>query len=362
METTNTQNLKDYILNKKQLTNYAERFSTRDFLELFPKNEYNFENTTYKKYLYLGKEESVVILQDYFLLLNKAYNSNHFSYEHFYSVIKEFMENLEANNVYFCYKTYYGHKLLNNNIMGFVQECAKLLGVELTPVENAQLNEFEFQNLPLKDNYNFAFFDFLNRKLDGTLLCENYVLEPILVEDCKKIQKVYLQDEKVQNPPFYLDTNSKYYKYIRPRVGEHILNLLPKEKAWSVVDTSLKEVAFFVLSPNEDSTVTLNIISDCDYMDSKLCNAIEVVQKYAGSVMGASKIIGLNNSESIGYSSVATAYSLAKFVPNYDSAVGDNGLTRLNYSYNIAETDKLEITPKTPLKPLEYATFSVYKK
>ncbi len=364
MESNNSIDLKNYILKKKELPNFASKISSRNFYETFPKEEYNFEGAPYKSYLYLGQEESSAILHDYFLLLKLCYSSKNFTYEHFYSVVKEFMEHLEAENVFFCYKTYYGHKLFNNNVLGFKSECEKLLNMGLNVKENMELNEFEIITQPqLKQAYNFKFFEFLSDKINGTLVCDNFVLEPILLEDCKKIEEVYSQDKQIENPPFYLDTTSKYYKYIKPRVADTILCLLPKEKAWSVVNSAMKEVAFFILSPSGNGEVTLNIVSDCDYMDSQLFEAINLIKSYACAVMDASKIIGVNSNDSLAYSNIATAYSLAKFLPNYNNAVGDNGLTRLNYTYSInAESDSLQTGTPKPFRPLAYATFSVYKK
>ncbi len=356
--------IKNYILKRNELLNYAENICKHNYSELFPEDEYNFKNSNYKSYLYLGKEESRAILQDYFLLLKTAYGDvNIFSYEHFFSIVKEFMEHLEAENVFFAYKTYYGHKLLNNNINGFVNECEKLLELKLKSKTSNRLNVFEFEkSLELKNEFNFKFFEFLTRKILGTITTDDFVLEPILLEDCKKIQSAYLQAEQVENPPFYMDVNSKYYKYIRPKVSDYVLCLLPKEKAWSVVNSSMREVAILVLSPEEGNEVSLNIISDCDYMDSKLSQVLEVMKDYAVQSMNAVKIVGLNNNESIGYSNVATAYSLAKFLPNYESAVGENGLTRLKYTFNLEGYDPAPSKATLPLEPISYATFSIYLK
>ena len=348
--------------NHKKLTNYACEISQHNFYDIFPKNEFNFSNTSFEKYFYLGKEETAAILQDYFLLLKNAYNTNTFTYEHFYSVVKEFIEYLESEKVFFNFKTYYGHKILNNNVAGFVTECHKLLNIVLTGVNNPKYNEFEFpREMVLKGKYNFVFFDFLTRKIKNTLYSENFVFEPILLEDCEKIQRVYLNDETIENAPFYLNKCSKYYKYIRPRIADYVLSMLPKERAWVLVTTEGKEVAIFILSPGEKNEVVLNIVADCDYMDSKLAEALEVVKDYAFTVMQASKLIGKNNNESIAYSNVVTAYSLAKFEANYDTAVGDNGLTRMEYTYKLVEDDINTLKTPDAITPISFSTFSVYK-
>ena len=346
----------------KELDNYADSISKHDFFEIFPESEYDFSGTDFKEYFYLGKEETKAILNDYFCFVNTAYEFDSFSYEHFLSVVNEFMENLESDNVFFNFKTYYGHKILNNNVEGFVNECQKLLGINLETLHNAKYNTFVYpEQMKNVDKFNFPFFEFLTRKVEGTLISDEFVFEPLLKEDCSKIQNVYENNISLSNAPFYINISDKNFKSYRSQVQSCVLGMLPKEKAWTIVNKTGKEIAIVVISPESDNDVVLNIISDCE-LDSKLALALEVIKDYVYGTMHAGKIIGKNNNDSIAYSNVATAYALAKFDADYSSAVGDNGLTRMEYTYRLQENDIKELAIKSPIDPISYATFSIYRK
>lgn len=358
--------IKHILINKvksvKELSNYAKNISEHNFFEIFPKDEYDFSNADFTAYFYLGREETKAILTDYFCFLNTAYSHESFSYEHFLSVVNEFIENLESNKVFFNFKTYFGHKILNNNVTGFVNECEKLLDVKLESIHNAKYNEFvipaQLKNI---NKFNFPFFEFLTRKVEGTLVSDEFVFEPILKEDCEKIQLIYENNVVVPNTPFYINISDKNFKSYRSQVQSCVLGMLPKEKAWTIVNKTGKEIAIVVLSPESDNDVVLNIISDCE-LDSKLALALEVIKDYVYGTMHAGKIIGKNNNDSIAYSNVATAYALAKFDADYSSAVGDNGLTRMQYTYKLKENDINKLEIQKPINPISYATFSIYRK
>lgn len=353
--------LKNILIKKKSLINYAQQLSDYNFYELFPKNEFDFSQTNYKQYFYFGKNEAVALIKDYFTLIKKAYNYDSFSYEHFYSVIKEFFEHLQSLNVFTYEKTYYGHKILNNNIIGFEDECVKILGSQLQKKDNPNFNEFLIPNINVQEKYNFEFFDFLESKIKQTLINYEFVLEPILKEDCQKFSAIYNNQIKINNVPFYLNKDYKYFKYIKPKVENYVLCMLPKEKAFTAVTAQGKEVALIILSPNDNNEIVLNIICDCDYFDSSFFNVLEIIKNYVFNNLYAKIIVGKNVNEGMAYSTIETAYSMAKFMPKYDNAVGDNGLTRIEHVFKLSDYLFSENLPLMPLKPISYATFSVYK-
>lgn len=317
---------KDNILNyvkQKTLKNYFT--SDRDFLSLFPEDNFNFNESKYSKFLYFGKEEALAYLKDFLLFIKKYYKREVFSFQNYFSIFDEFKKYLDKNNIFFYAKTKMGLNIANYSSELLLKTLKHDFGDELFLGDDKKI-AFSSQ-LSLPESFTYSFFDWLCEKLDGY---NNYkcTVEPLLKDDIENIKNFYKGIEYPGKLPFFLDTTKSTWKDFKNIILSDLVSDSP-DKVF-LISKNLTPVAL-VIAKVVKTTCDLTIICDNDYYDSDISYPLDFICDEIFEKLGVSKIVTINNNRGIAYSGINSCLVMIHFKPDYSLGSDYTGYSKIKY-------------------------------
>lgn len=314
------------IIKPIELENYAKEISSHDFFELFPNSKFSFDQNKYQYYLYFGDIEAQKYLQDYMTFVSRMYPNQKFDKDFYFVVFDEFCRYLEMENVYFFYKTKVGAFYLN-----------KAVDTSAYLIREGYLKD-NLIPLALSTKYFYPFFTYLEKKITGSAMHENFVIEKLEREDLMYMQEIYMGRVKLENAPFFLDEKNKSYKFARAFVVSNILPMATNERAY-LLGTKDSVCGIAIASAIKNNTLNLSIMTDIDYMDSDFSNFLEILKtKYSGL---CEKIIVKNPNRNIASSNLNTACILSHFKVDYDNFLTVDGYTQYDHYFKFSDEEQL---------------------
>ena len=330
------------IVKPNELENYAKEISEHNFFELFSDEKNSFKIQNYSHFLYFGEEESKAYINDYMLFFTKVYPEKTFDIQNFFCVFEYFKTYLEREDVYLKYKTMYGSLFLNKN----TDIVANLMSQQyLSPEHKPQVNT---------QKYFYPFFEYLESKVRESFVDEKVIIEKLESEDLMYIQEVFMDKITPNQPPFYLNPQTKTYKFSRQLIVNNILQKLPTENAY-IISLESNIVGIIFVSEIESDKAKLYIMTDMDYMDSNFSNAINAIKiLYKGK---CKTLVIKNINRGLASSNLNTACILAHFKPDYDNSENIDGYTQYDYKYTYNLQD--EVAAFSPSPSPSFPTYSI---
>lgn len=309
---------------QKTLKNYFP--SKRDFLELFPKDNFNFASSEYTHFLYFDKEEATAYLKDFLLFVHKFYKCEVFSFANFYSIFDEFKKHLEFHNVYFYIKTKMGLGIANHNNELLLSTLKNLFG-EQNFLGDSKKIAFSEKVLD-SSTYNYEFFDYLTEKTKGYNHYK-FIIEPLVQEDIDDIRNYYRGTPYYKELPFYLNPQNPYWKDIKTCILEKIVGSTPA-KLYGISDEN-GTPKMLIIAEIDGSKCDINLICDSEYYDSDLSHAIDFVCNDLFTTFDVDKITTINHNKGIAFSGINSALTISHFKPDYSLSSEFNGYSLIRY-------------------------------
>lgn len=331
------QYMENEILNyvkQKTLKNYFN--SDREFVKLFPSEDFDFSTSKYTHFLYFDKEEASAYLLDFMLFIKAYYKAEVFSYANYYSILNEFKKYMDNNNIFLYLKTKMGLKIANYNNELLLHELKQLFGNNHF-VGNE--NNIAFSETLLKDKKEFTynFFNYLIEKLNGY---NNYkfIVEPLTKSNKDSICNYFKGVKYESTPPFFLNSERNYAKETKKLLLDKLLND-GTQKIYSISkDNTCK---CLIIANIINSVCDLSIICDSEYYDSDLSYPIDFICRNLFDNYDIKKIITINDNKGIAYSGINSSLIMSRFKPDYSLNSELNGYSKIKYE--LSKEDSLEI-------------------
>jgi len=320
-------NMLNYV-SKRNLKNY---FNTqRNFIEIFPEENFNFNNSKYTHFLYLDKEEAIAYMLDFLFFVHTNYNNQVFYYDNYYSVLDEFKKYNEHNNILFYTKTKMGLNMANYN-NELLLNCLKNSFGETHFVGDDMKIAFNEVVLKDKQTYTYKFFDFLTKKIDG-YNNHKFIIEPIVDYELIQIENYFKGSLNIKYPPFYLCHSHQYSKEIKNLLLNKVVGSTPN-KVFKISKSEDKTIALVIVNINNNIS-NIDILCDSEYYNSDISVAIDYICDYIFNNYDVKKISTINQNKGISFSCINSALVISHFKPDYSLENDYNGYSNIKYDLN----------------------------
>lgn len=301
--------------------------SQRDFLSLFPEDNFDFSSTEYTHFLYFDKDEAIAYLQDFMLFIKSYYKCEVFSYQNYYSIFNEFKKYLDANQIFLYTKTHMGLHVANYSNALLLETLKNLFGKSHFVGDDKKI-AFSDSVIKNKTSFTYDFFNFLTKKVDGY---NNYkfIVEPLLTHDIENIRNFYNGIHYKGSLPFYLDITKPYWKDTKHTLLEYIVGSEPT-KAYAI--SKEEGVIIALVAANiKNNTCELTILCNTEFYDSDLSYPIDFICDNLFNKYNISKIVTVNNNKGIAFSGINSTLAISHFKPDYSLNSNFDGYSQIRY-------------------------------
>ena len=321
----NSQNNIFSYVKQRSLKNYFN--SQRDFLTLFPADNFDFSSTKYTHFLYLDTEEAKEFLLDFLYFIKSYYNCELFSYENYFSIFDEFKTYLENNDIFFYTKTRMGLNIANYSSELLLKTLKQLFGESHFAGDKERI-AFSDVVLSEKTSYTYGFFDFLTQKVDGYNYYK-YIVESLHEQELNNIEKFFKGCHQCKKTPFYLSHTKQNAKDNKKQLIEKLISGEPT-KVFKISKDEDNSIALVILKVVND-ICNMTILCDCDCYDSDINIPLTYICGYIFDNYEVNKITTVNENKGISFSGINSALVIAHFKPDYSLESEYNGYSKIKY-------------------------------
>lgn len=299
--------------------------SDRNFLELFPEENFDFSGTKYTHFLYFDVEEGKAYLSDFMRFISKFYSSEVFSYKNYFSIFEEFKKYLDSKNIFLYTSTRMGLNIANNNKDLLLDTLQKQFGEHLFLEDD---DKVAFSNSLVSDTpFNYDFFNYLLEKASSY---NNYIftVEPLMENDIQKIRDFYSGHSYGDAKHFFVNTEHPYWKNTKEVLLNHIVSSTPT-KIYAISDNG--QIIMLAIAEVDGSTCNLNLLCDSECYNSDLSYPVDFICDDLFSKYDITKITTINDNKGIAYSGINSILTISHFKPDYSLNSSFNGYSRIRY-------------------------------
>ena len=299
--------------------------SDRNFIELFPADNFDFSGTKYTHFLYFDIEEAKAYLLDFMCFISKFYACEVFSYKNYFSIFDEFRQYLDSQNIFLYTTTRMGFNIANGNKDLLFNTLQKQFGEHLFLEED---DKVAFSNTLISDKpFNYEFFNYLLEKASSY---NNYLftVEPLMDVDIKNIRDFYSGHQYNGNKHFFINTEHSYWKHTKEVLLNTIISATPT-KAYAI--SSNGQIIMLAIANVDGSACNLTLLCDSECYNSDLSYPLDFICDDLFAKYDISKISTINDNKGIAYSGINSILTISHFKPDYSLNSSFDGYSRIRY-------------------------------